>query len=417
MFSVIKLSCFYPKKVEYNMNNIMPNNKHILIVALSPVGTGLSGGDRIFIEFARNLSKSRKVTIVTWKDGIEMCRRNGLGDEEVNFVSVNIPSFLRNNFLMCYGARIILGIGWSLFTNIHRNYQIVFSASEFLMDVYPAIILKMKSKSTKLICTWFQTAPNPFKGYTEGKREKKYRFNALLYWSSQKLTKPFIGHFADYVLVNNEDEKRRFPILDKRKKLFVVLGGVDVERIDKWQEQHKLSKKIYDGVFQGRFHAQKGVEELIEIWKKVVDVMPGARLAMIGDGPLMKYVIEKIKKYKLSKNVELLGYVFDGDKKYSVFQSSKIVLHPAFYDSGGMAAAEAMVFGNPVIGFDLISYKSYYPRGMITVEIGNLDAFAEKTLELLKNEQKRVKIGIEAQKLVREKLSWSKKTQEIFGQI
>jgi len=403
--------------VEYNKIQKMTKDKNILIVALSPVGSGLSGGDRIFIEFARNLSKMRNVTIATWDDGINMCKRNGLDSSQVRFIRISIPSILKMNFLVCYITRILAGVIWSLFTNAGHENKVLFSASEFLMDVYPSVILKMRSRNAKLLCTWFQTAPNPFKGYSEGEREKKYRFNALLYWTSQKLTKGIINTFSDFVMVNNEDEKKRFPNHAKRGRLFVVLGGVNVERIEDWRRKNKQVKKKYDGVFQGRFHAQKGVEELIEIWKKVVDVIPDARLAMIGDGPLMKYVVKKIEKYKLKKNIDLLGYVFDGDEKYSLFESSKVVLHPAFYDSGGMASAEAMVFGSPVIGFDLVSYESYYPKGMIKVKIGDLDDFASKIIELLKDEKKRSKIGNDARVLVKDNLSWSKKTHDIFSKI
>lgn len=390
--------------------------KEFLFIALSPVGQGLSGGDRIFIEFARNLEKGT-VSIVTWRDGRSMCEKNGLDTGHVNFIEISVPRILAGNFLACYLTRIFLGIYWALFTNSHKNKHIIYCASEFLMDVIPSLILKIRKKKLRLICTWFQTAPNPFQGYTEGERRKKYRFNALLYWTSQKITKPFIENFANYVLVNNEDEKKRFPILNKKNRLFVVLGGVDVERINNWKKKNNSTRKVYDGVFQGRFHAQKGVEELVEIWKKVTSRLPDARLAMIGDGPLMSTVERRIKENNLAKNIDLLGYVFDGDKKYSIFQSSKLVLHPAFYDSGGMASAEAMMFGIPVIGFDLVSYKSYYPRGMVKVKIGNLDAFAHATVDLLENEKTRLKLGNEAEKLVTNNFSWDKKTKEIFSNL
>ena len=40
----------------------------------------------------------------------------------------------------------------------------------------------------------------------------------------------------------------------------------------------------------------------------------------------------------LAKNIELLGFK-DGSEKYAVFKQSKIIVHPAIFDSGGMAAA------------------------------------------------------------------------------
>ena len=68
---------------------------------------------------------------------------------------------------------------------------------------------------------------------------------------------------------------------------------MDLKKTD--QVSGPKSKK-YDAVFIGRFHPQKGVLELIDIWKRVVNKKPQAKLAMIGDGPLMKKVQLKIKK-------------------------------------------------------------------------------------------------------------------------
>ena len=51
---------------------------------------------------------------------------------------------------------------------------------------------------------------------------------------------------------------------------------------------------------------------------------------MIGDRPLMKNVKLKINNLKLENNIRLFKCLFDGSKKYSIFDKSKIVVHPAF---------------------------------------------------------------------------------------
>ena len=47
-----------------------------------------------------------------------------------------------------------------------------------------------------------------------------------------------------------------------------------------------------------------------------------------------------------------------------IFKDSKIVLHAAIYDSGGMAACEAMACELPGVSFDLPALKTCYPKGM-----------------------------------------------------
>ena len=48
------------------------------IFANAALGKGLSGSDRIFIEFAKRLKRNHKVIIHVWKEGFEMCQREGL---------------------------------------------------------------------------------------------------------------------------------------------------------------------------------------------------------------------------------------------------------------------------------------------------------------------------------------------------
>lgn len=383
---------------------------------MSSHGKGISGGDRIYIEFARNWSKKNPVEIVLWEEGFQMAQRQKLKSKDITFTLLKMNNFPKLGFLANYIARIVRSVVFSVIHKLSKD-AIIYSSSEFLMDTLPAVMFKIRYPSIKWVATWYQTAPSPFRGFSESKREKSYRFNALLYWASQAIIKPFIVHYADYVLVNNEIEKKQFPKLKSKKRVIVVIGAVPLTSIQSWMKKNKITKKIYDGVFQGRFHAQKGVVELVEIWKKVVNKKPNAKLAMIGDGPLVKDVKSKIKKLKLSNNIKLFGFLFDGDRKYRIFSQSKIVLHPAFFDSGGMASAEAMAFGLPAIGFDLKAYRSYYPKGIVRIKKGSLDGFSEEILNLLDNEKRRDEIGKEARIMIEKNWSWEKRATEIYNQV
>lgn len=390
------------------------------IVAFSPVGGGISGGDRIFIELAKNLVKENvDVRIVTWEDGIKMCDRNGLDGSQAKFSVVQLYFWPKLGFVVNYFARVIYGILWALSTKIDSSEnQIIYSASEFWMDIFPSWILKLRyGKKVRLVTTWFQTAPNPLKGFAEGKRENRYRFRAFLYWVSQLPSKFIISRFSDFVLVNNEDERKQFPDLNKKNLIFVFIGAVDLGRIKEWIQKNKNVSKKYDAVFQGRFHPQKGVIELIDIWRRVVDKKPDARLAMIGDGPLMEDVKISIKQKKLGKNITLLGYVFDGNMKYKTFAESRVVVHPALYDSGGMASAEAMAFGLPCVGFNLKSYESYYPKGMIKVPIDEIGKFASEITRLLDDKKAYNKMQMEAIALIENNWSWEDRTRQFLSFI
>jgi glycosyltransferase involved in cell wall biosynthesis len=385
--------------------------------ALASLGDGISGGDRIYIELARRWSKRFPVTLFVWEEGKAMCERQNLTGKYLAMRMVRVGALSRLGFVFTYFYRVILGIKLGLTLSLPQEKTYLYSASEFWMDALPAFFLKLRyGKKATWVAAWYQTAPSPFRGFAEGERSARYRFRAFAYWFMQLPIKPLIAKYADKILINNVDERKQFPLRAKND-LVVLIGAVDIERIHQWQKKNTSLKKKYDAVFQGRFHPQKGVVELLDIWKKVIQKMPNAKLAMIGDGPLMENVKSQIANDTLEKNIELFGYVYDGSKKYTLFSQSELVVHPAFYDSGGMASAEAMAFGLPCVGFDLISYESYYPKGMVKVKTGDVDAFADAILDLHKNEKKRKRIGKEAKNMIEDYWSWDKRAMQILEKV
>lgn len=386
------------------------------IISMATYGVGLSGGDRIWIELSKIISKKYQVNVYLWEEGQAIAKREGLDNVNYQLWSAKLTSKL--GFCVNYFARVIIGVIKAANLRIENCPEtIVYSASEFWQDSLPAVILKIRYPKIKWVAAWYQTAPNLFVGYTEGSRGSRYRLKAFLYWFVQLPIKPLINHLADLVIVNNESERKQFPEMAKKDQLLVMLGAVDLEKVNEYRSKHKNVGKMYGGVFQGRFHPQKGVLELIDIWKLIARVRPNAKLAIIGDGPLMKDVKLKIKNEKLENSIQLFGYLFDGPEKYKIFLQSKVVLHPAFYDSGGMASAEAMAFGIPLVGFDLKSYESYYPMGMVKVKIGDIKSFAQEVLNLLNNDDEREGLGKQALEMLNENWSWQSRVDSLINKL
>lgn len=394
-----------------------------IFFALAKTGEGISGGDRIFIELAKRIGKKYPIEVFTSREGIKLCQDHNISAKKLKITLID-NSLLQHFFFLDYFYKIILGIrlGFSLklsTTDQQQRNTYLYSASEFWMDSLPAVIVKLRYPNSKWIAAWYQSAPNPLVGFKETGRENSYRLSALMYWLMQLPIKPLINKWANDVIVNNENERNKFPKMEKAKKVKVLIGAVPLEEIKRYLTSHNSqpAAKKYEAVFQGRFHPQKGVVELIDIWRKVVDKMPNAKLAMIGDGPLRKNVESRIRNLVLENNVKLFGYVFDGPEKYKIFSQSKIVVHPAFYDSGGMASAEAMAFGLPCIGFDLKSYDSYYPAGMVKVKKGDVEAFADAIIKLLSDTEFLNKIARDAEAMVESNWSWNNRASEFIKDI
>jgi len=61
-----------------------------------------------------------------------------------------------------------------------------------------------------------------------------------------------------------------------------------------------------------------------------------------------------------------------------------------------MAAAAGLACGLPGVSFDLPVFKTYYPQGFLRVETGDLNAFSQKIIDLLKDKKLYQKMSKEA---------------------
>jgi glycosyltransferase involved in cell wall biosynthesis len=279
------------------------------------------------------------------------------------------------------------------------NPPVLFSTSDFPGDSLPALVMKILRPRCIWIGTFYLFAPSPLSA------ESPYHGSRILrsvLWSMAQCTiLSMIRRFADVVFVTNEIDRRR--VADAKRltidRVIAVRGGVDLRMS---LEVPDSPSKNYEAVFIGRLHPQKGVLELVEIWKLVCRKSPEAQLAIIGNGELEGEIRALINRSGLSNNITMLGFV-DGYEKIRVFKESKIVLHPAIYDSGGMAPAEAMACGLPGICFDLPALRTYYPRGMIKIPRNDLHKFAEEVTLLLNDSERYATLSKEA---IEQSKSW-----------
>ncbi|MDX9817009.1 MAG: glycosyltransferase, partial [Smithellaceae bacterium] len=140
----------------------------------------------------------------------------------------------------------------------------------------------------------------------------------------------------------------------------------------------------YDGCFVGRFHKQKGIPELLQIWKEVCRTKKDAKLAIIGRGEQVWQDLIKnfIKNNQLDENIVMLGFQ-DGLEKIKVMQMSRVFLFPSNYESFGIVGLEALACGIPVVSFDLDVFKEIFGDVFTMVRTGDIEAFANKVIALL----------------------------------
>ena len=374
---------------------------------------GISGGDRIFIELSKRLSQKNNVTIYGWEATRLMCADH---DVLTLFKDIgNIGPLLYNNRILSYLTRTILStmVICKDIKNFERKQTIIISASDFWPDTIPAYILNLFYKY-KWASSLYLIAPNVF--LSSGSHTGFKRIIALFYKLSQSISIFLIRSKSSLLLTCSQDVINK---IDNSRKLpmnrFFLYGGITIDDEVLRLRDLNVENPNYDVVYMARFHPQKGPIEMVKIWNEVIKIDPSLRLAMIGNGPLESDVRKLVKKLELEQSIDLLGFI-DGKEKNKIFIDSKIFAHPVIYDTGGMAAIEAMVFGIPAVSFDLSGLRDAYPKGMHKISCYDFEEFAKSIVQISNDNEYYKKLRNEAIELSNE-WNWDKHASNLNNEL
>jgi N-acetyl-alpha-D-glucosaminyl L-malate synthase BshA len=103
----------------------------------------------------------------------------------------------------------------------------------------------------------------------------------------------------------------------------------------------------YDGLLLhiSNFRPVKRLEAVIDIFHRV-RAHTRARLLLAGDGPELARVAQQVAELNLTEHVEILG---EQDDVRTLLSVADVFLLPSAQESFGLAAAEAMACGTPVV--------------------------------------------------------------------
>ena len=141
-------------------------------------------------------------------------------------------------------------------------------------------------------------------------------------------------------------------------------------------------------VMVARLAPQKRVDHAIRAWRRVVQVLPDARLDIYGDGALRAELQSLIDEQGLGDRVTLHGYVPDAPEQT---RTAACLLVTSVYEGQSLAIAEAMARGCLAVAYDI----AYGPAEMIVdgvsgllVAPGDIDALAEAVIGLLRDDER-----------------------------
>lgn len=165
-------------------------------------------------------------------------------------------------------------------------------------------------------------------------------------------------------------------------EIFVSGNAVNFDLINKAKPCFK--EKIFEGVFVGRIAKEKGVFDLLKIWKNVTKAKRNAKLLIIGNGIEFPAVKKEVSNLGLEDNVFLRGGC-DEAELFGLLKSSKLFIFPSLFEGWGLAVAEALACGLPVVAYDIPALREIFGacESVFLVPAKNVDGMAATVLDIL----------------------------------
>lgn len=197
------------------------------------------------------------------------------------------------------------------------------------------------------------------------------------------------------VFLTDEQKKDVEAVYGANDKFTVIPHACEPDDV----KREKSYKKDYDRrlvVTLARYHKDKNLDEAIRAFTYVVEKIPDAKYYIYGNGKLENELKLLIESLGLKNNVFLKKYTTNPRE---TFEKAVCSILTSRQEAFAMVLTESMAVGTPVISYDI----KYGPNDIIEnefngylVERGNKKELAEKIIKLMKNEDLREELSINA---------------------
>ncbi len=179
--------------------------------------------------------------------------------------------------------------------------------------------------------------------------------------------------YSDKVVTNSFsllEKIRRLPN-DIQEKLHILPNSLNCKRfsqipkledMENFRDKYDLNQRKTIVLLQGPYIPRKNQYEVIDYFPKILKKQKDTLFLIIGEGPLLPKIKEKIVDLNIEDSVSLTGYIND-EELLLAYHTSDILLYPAREGSLGTPLIEAMAAGLPVVAVDKPPMNEMLPPG------------------------------------------------------
>ncbi len=203
-----------------------------------------------------------------------------------------------------------------------------------------------------------------------------------------------------------QQEVRALRTLGLRNPIALIPNGVDLPQVSERSEIRMQKSNVRTALFLSRIHPKKGLLNLVAAWRQA---RPGGwRMVVCGPDECghTGQVKQAVAEAGLAGEFDFKPPVY-GLEKEALYASADLFVLPTFSENFGIAIAEALAAGVPVITTTETPWEELRERRCgwwIDLGIASLAAALREATSL--SDQERGEMGRRGRRLVEEKYSW-----------
>jgi glycosyltransferase involved in cell wall biosynthesis len=244
----------------------------------------------------------------------------------------------------------------------------------------------------KPYCLWPHGVLAPFQRRVSAGKKRVYGW----------LVAQRILNHASAIVFTSQGEREETRSLGLTASSVIIPLGFDTAPYEHLPQRGAFRAQYLQGhsgpvvLFLSRLNAKKGLDVLIQAFAQVVEHLPDARLAIVGnsDPPAFESKVQTwLRHYGLAKNTAMTGPL-TGKSKLQAFADADVFVLPSHEENFGVAVFEAMASRLPVVVSDTLNYADEI-RGSEAGLVVRRDPreLASATLELIGDPGLRKRMG------------------------
>ena len=251
-------------------------------------------------------------------------------------------------------------------------------------------------------------------------------FLKKLFYKIQKPIIQFIINNATKISVANEYEKEIFKEFTDESKIEIIRNGINQDSMISKTTDFKIKYDIESSyvLFVGRFSKVKGIDILLKAIRNLKnnDELKNMVFVIMGvDFGFQREMLQIIDEYGINEKVLVIKNP-SRDDVIAAYEQSEFLVLPSRWELSPLTPLEGFAFKKTVISSNVhgIPYTLEKDENCLLIQDEDSDELSKLILELLKDDKKRIELGISGFNRVNSELNSKimvKKTLKIYESV